>query len=77
MFVEVLEGFGIENVGTCILRPFGRFCGHWVYLRPFWYVLPGNIWQPRVVIHKIDTWKRLSVNCSKRQDFPTPGTETD
>jgi hypothetical protein len=35
-----------------ILQPFGKFCGHLVYLWlfgiffPFWYVLPRKIWQP-------------------------------
>jgi hypothetical protein len=26
--------------------PFGTFCGHLVYIFPFWYVLPSKIWQP-------------------------------
>jgi hypothetical protein len=29
-----------------ILRPIGKFCGHLVYVFPFWYVVPRKIWQP-------------------------------
>jgi hypothetical protein len=28
------------------LRPFGMFCGHLVYIFPFWYVLSRKLWQP-------------------------------
>jgi hypothetical protein len=29
-----------------MLWPFGIFCGHLVYLYPFWYFVPRKIWQP-------------------------------
>jgi hypothetical protein len=29
-----------------ILRQFGKFCGHFDILFPFWYVVPRKIWQP-------------------------------
>jgi hypothetical protein len=29
-----------------ILWPFGTFCGHLVYIFPFWYVVPRKLWQP-------------------------------
>jgi hypothetical protein len=48
--------FGGGCDGRCwnILRPFdirtiwafGIFCGHLVYLSPFWYVVLRKIWQP-------------------------------
>jgi hypothetical protein len=58
-FGEILDGFAIEDVGKCILWPFGLFCGHLVYsvairyilwlfgtFSPFWSVVPRKIWQP-------------------------------
>jgi hypothetical protein len=52
-----LEGLGIENVGICILSPFGLFYGHFygrlVYFVVIWYIFsrigmfgPRKIWQP-------------------------------
>jgi hypothetical protein len=29
-----------------ILWPFVIFCGHFVYIPPFWYFVPWKIWQP-------------------------------
>jgi hypothetical protein len=49
-FGQILEGFGMENVGLFFdhleyfmaiwynLWPFGLVCGHLVYFFPFWYV---------------------------------------
>jgi hypothetical protein len=30
----------------CTLGPFGIFCGHFGIFFPFWYFVPGKIWQP-------------------------------
>jgi hypothetical protein len=32
--------------GAGTLWPFGTFCGHLVYVFPFWYVVQRKIWQP-------------------------------
>jgi hypothetical protein len=57
-FGPILEGLAMENLGIFydhlvyftaigkILWPFGIFCGHSVYLSPFWYFVPRKIWQP-------------------------------
>jgi hypothetical protein len=31
---------------SCILWPFGLFCGHFGVCFPFWYIVPRKIWQP-------------------------------
>jgi hypothetical protein len=28
---------------SCILQPFGIFCGHLAYIFPFWYIIPRQI----------------------------------
>jgi hypothetical protein len=47
-FWRVLEWHMLiySDVIRNILRQFGKFCGHLIYYSPFWYVLPGKIWQP-------------------------------
>jgi hypothetical protein len=39
----VFGPFDISKAMWCNLCPFGIFCGHLVYIFPFWYVLPRNI----------------------------------
>jgi hypothetical protein len=50
-FVYIIRPFGIFKAVWCNLLIFGRFCGHFVYIFPFWYVVPRKIWQPRKIWH--------------------------
>jgi hypothetical protein len=45
----ISEGDGNEGLMYFtleFLRPFGVFYSHLVQTFPFWYVVPGKIWQP-------------------------------
>jgi hypothetical protein len=50
-FWQILWPLGILQAVWHILWSFCRFCGHLLYIFPFWYVVTRKIWQP---------WRRIN-----------------